>query len=125
MDALQALYDSQVSEDDAVAVFQCSQQYDEAVDLDESAFRVVSIATTAVQADHEAPRQIEDIRPAQLPNNYRWLAVDLLNAYNAAPRQPAEEREAPRQIEEIVPAEEREAQREPAEEREARARSRR
>ena len=33
MDALQTLYDSQVSEDDAVAVFQCSQQYDEAVEL--------------------------------------------------------------------------------------------
>ena len=60
MDALQALYDSQVSEDDAVAVLQCSQQYDDAVDVDESGFRVVSIATT----DHEAPRQIEDIRPA-------------------------------------------------------------
>ena len=39
-------------------------------------FRVVSIATFDVEADHEAPRQ------------------------------PAEEREAPRQIEEIVPAEE-------------------
>ena len=48
MDALQTLYDSQVSEDDAVAVFQCSQQYDDAVDVDESGFRVVSIATTVI-----------------------------------------------------------------------------
>ena len=42
MDALQALYDSQVSEDDAVAVLQCSQQYDEAFELDESVFNVAA-----------------------------------------------------------------------------------
>ena len=79
MDALQALYDSQVSEDDAVAVLQCSQQCDKSVELDESVFGVVSIATIDVQADQEAPRQIEEIVPA-------------------------DGREAPRQIEEIVPA---------------------
>ena len=100
MDALQTLYDSQVSEDEAVEVLQCSQQYDEAIDLDEGAFRVVNVAPI----DHEAPRRIQDIVPGQLPNNHQWLAVDLLNAYNAAPRQPAEERGAPRQIKEIVPA---------------------
>ena len=33
------------------------------------------------------------------------LAMDLLNAFNAAPRQPAEEREAPLAIEDTVPAE--------------------
>lgn len=99
MDALQALYDSQVSEDEAVEVLQCSQQYDEAIDLDEGAFRVVNVAPI----DHEAPRCIQDIVPGKLPN---LLAVDLLNAFNAAPSQPAEEREAPREIEEIVPAEE-------------------
>ena len=65
IDALQALYDSQVSEDDAVAVLQCSQQYDEAVELDESVFNVVRIATINVQADQEAPRQIEEIVPAE------------------------------------------------------------
>ena len=80
MDAVQALYDFQVSEDDAVAVLQCSQQYDDAVELDDSAFRVVSIATTAEQADHKGSRQVGDIGPAQLPNNHQWLAVDLLNA---------------------------------------------
>ena len=100
MDAVQALYDSQVSEDDAVAVLQCSQQYDDAVELDESTFCVFSIDTTPLQADHEPLRG-----PVQLPENHQWLAVDLLNAFNAAPSQPAEEREAPRQIEEIVPAE--------------------
>ena len=87
MDALQALYDSQVSEDEAVEVLQCSQQYDEAIDLDEGAFRVVNVAPI----DHEAPRRIQDIVPGKLPN---LLAVDLLNAFNAAPRQLAEEPEA-------------------------------
>ena len=77
IDALQALYDSQVSEDDAVAVLQCSQQYDEAVELDESVFNVVRIATINVQADQEAPRQIEEIVPAE---------------EREAPREPAEER---------------------------------
>ena len=91
MDALQALYDSQVSEDDAVAVLHFSQQYDEAVDLDESEFRVVNIAAIDIQADHDAPRQIEEIVPAE---------------EREAPRQPADELEAPRQIAEIVPAEE-------------------
>ena len=86
MDALVALHDSQVVEDDAVAVLQCSQQYDDAVELDESAFHVVSI---------EPARQIEDIRPMQLPENHQFLAVDLLNAFNAAPRQLAEEPEVP------------------------------
>ena len=89
MDALQALYDSQVSEDEAVEVLQCSQQYDEAIDLDESAFRVVSVIPAE---EREAPRQIEDI--VQLPKNHQLLAVDLLNAYNVLPRQPAEEPEA-------------------------------
>ena len=84
MDAVKELYDSQVSEDEAVAVLQCSQQYDDAVELDESAFHVVSI---------EPARQIEDIRPMQLPENHQFLAVDLLNAFNAAPRQLAEEPE--------------------------------
>ena len=79
MDELQALYDSQVSEDDAVAVFQCSQQYDEAVELDESVFHVVSIDTIDVQADQEARRQIEEIVPAE---------------EREAQREPAEEREA-------------------------------
>ena len=65
MDALQALYHSQVSEDDAVAVLEWSQQYDEAVDLDESVFHVVSIATIDVQADQEALRQIEEIVSAE------------------------------------------------------------
>ena len=74
MDALKSLYDSQVSEDEAVEVLQCSQQYDEAIDLDEGAFRVVNVAPI----DHEAPRRIEDIVPGQLPNNHQWLAVDLL-----------------------------------------------
>ena len=87
MDALQALYDSQVSEDEAVEVLQCSQQYDEAIDLDEGAFRVVNVAPI----DHEAPRCIQDIVPGKLPN---LLAVDLLNAFNAAPRQLAEEQAA-------------------------------
>ena len=96
MDAVKELYDSQVSEDDVVAVLQCSQQYDDAVELDESAFHVVSI---------EAARQIEHIRPVQLPENHQLLALDLLNAFNAAPRQPAEEREAPLAIEDTVPAE--------------------
>ena len=86
MDAVKELYDSQVSEDDVVAVLQCSQQYDDAVELDESAFHVVSI---------EPARQIEDIRPMQLPENHQFLAVDLLNAFNAAPRQLAEEPEVP------------------------------
>ena len=86
MDAVKELYDSQVSEDEAVAVLQCSQQYDDAVELDESAFHVVSI---------EPARQIEDIRPMQLPENHQFLAVDLLNAFNAAPRQLAEEPEVP------------------------------
>ena len=72
-----AVYDSQVSEDDAVAVLQCSQQYDEAVELDESVFNVVRIATINVQADQEAPRQIEEIVPAE---------------EREAPREPAEER---------------------------------
>ena len=89
MDALQTLYDSQVSEDEAVEVLQCSQQYDEAIDLDESAFRVVSVIPAE---EREAPRQIEDI--VQLPKNHQLLAVDLLNAYNVLPRQPAEEPEA-------------------------------
>ena len=96
MDALVALHDSQVVEDDAVAVLQCSQQYDDAVELDESAFHVVSI---------EPARQIEDIRPMQLPENHQFLAVDLLNAFNAAPRQLAEEPEVPHRVEAIVPAE--------------------
>ena len=87
MDELQALYDSQVSEDEAVEVLQCSQQYDEAIDLDEGAFRVVNVAPI----DHEAPRCIQDIVPGKLPN---LLAVDLLNAFNAAPRQLAEEQAA-------------------------------
>ena len=103
MDALQALYDSQVSEDEAVEVLQCSQQYDEAIDLDTSAFRVVSVVPTE---EREAPRQIEDI--VQLPKNHQWLAVDLLNAYNVVPQwapQPAEEPEAPHETEEIVPFE--------------------
>ena len=65
------------------------------------AFCVVCIDTTPLQADHEPLRG-----PVQLPENHQWLAVDLLNAFNAAPSQPAEEREAPREIEEIVPAEE-------------------
>ena len=86
MDALKSLYDSQVSEDEAVEVLQCSQQYDEAIDLDEGAFRVVNVAPI----DHEAPRRIQDIVPGKLPN---LLAVDLLNAFNAAPRQLAEEPE--------------------------------
>ena len=60
MDALQALYDSQVSEDEAVEVLQCSQQYDEAIDLDTSAFRVVSVVPAE---EREAPRQIEEIVP--------------------------------------------------------------
>ena len=87
MDALKSLYDSQVSEDEAVEVLQCSQQYDEAIDLDEGAFRVVNVAPI----DHEAPRRTQDIVPGKLPN---LLAVDLLNAFNAAPRQLAEEPEA-------------------------------
>ena len=87
MDALQALYDSQVSEDDAVAVLQCSQQYDEAIELDETEFRVVSIATTGAPAVGEA----EELALVEEP---------------AAPRQPAEEREASRPIDEIVPVEE-------------------
>ena len=90
MDAVKELYDSQVSEDEAVAVLQCSQQYDDAVELDESAFHVVSI---------EPARQIEDIRPMQLPENHQFLAVDLLNAFNAAPRQLAEEPEVPHRVE--------------------------
>ena len=101
MDALQALYDSQVSEDEAVEVLQCSQQYDEAIDLDTSAFRVVSVVPAE---EREAPRQIEDI--VQLPKNHQWLAVDLLNAYNVVPQwapQPAEEPEAQHESEEIVP----------------------
>ena len=101
MDALQALYDSQVSEDEAVEVLQCSQQYDEPIDLDTSAFRVVSVVPTE---EREAPRQIEDI--VQLPKNHQWLAVDLLNAYNVVPQwapQPAEEPEAQHESEEIVP----------------------
>ena len=65
------------------------------------AFCVVCIDTTPLQADHEPLRG-----PVQLPENHQWLAVDLLNAFNAAPSQPAEEREALREIEEIVPAEE-------------------
>ena len=76
MDALQALYDSQVSEDEAVEVLQCSQQYDEAIDLDTSAFRVVSVVPTE---EREAPRQIEEIVPAE---------------EREAQREPAEEREA-------------------------------
>ena len=99
MDALQTLYDSQVSEDEAVEVLQCSQQYDEAIDLDESAFRVVSVIPAE---EREAPRQIEDI--VQLPKNHQLLAVDILNAFNVLPRQPAEEPEAPHAIE-IVPFE--------------------
>ena len=87
MDALQALYDSQVSEDESVEVLQCSQQYDEAIDLDEGEFRVVNVAPI----DREAPRRIQDIVPGELPN---LLAVDLLNAFNAAPRQLAEEQAA-------------------------------
>ena len=87
MDALKSLYDSQVSEDEAVEVLQCSQQYDEPIDLDEGAFRVVNVAPI----DHEAPRCIQDIVPGKLPN---LLAVDILNAFNAAPRQLAEEPEA-------------------------------
>ena len=87
MDALQALYDSQVSEDESVEVLQCSQQYDEAIDLDEGEFRVVNVAPI----DREAPRRIQDIVPGKLPN---LLAVDLLNAFNAAPRQLAEEQAA-------------------------------
>ena len=87
MDALKSLYDSQVSEDEAVEVLQCSQQYDEAIDLDEGAFRVVNVAPI----DHEAPRRTQDIVPGKLPN---LLAVDLLNAFNAAPRQLAEEQAA-------------------------------
>ena len=83
MDALQALYDSQVSEDDAVAVLHCSQQCDKSVELDESVFGVVSIATIDVQADQEAPRQIEEIVPAE---------------EREAQREPAEEREAPRKV---------------------------
>ena len=98
MDALKSLYDSQVSEDEAVEVLQCSQQYDEAIDLDEGAFRVVNVAPI----DHEAPRRIQDIVPGKLPN---LLAVDLLNAFNAAPRQLAEEPEVPHRVEAIVPAE--------------------
>ena len=86
MDALQALYDSQVSEDDAVAVLQCSQQYDEAIELDETEFRIVSIATTGAPAVGEA----EEV---------------VLVEERAAPRQPAEEREASRPIDEIVPVE--------------------
>ena len=88
MDALKSLYDSQVSEDEAVEVLQCSQQYDEPIDLDEGAFRVVNVAPI----DHEAPRRTQDIVPGKLPN---LLAVDLLNAFNAAPRQLAEEPEVP------------------------------
>ena len=73
-----AVYDSQVSEDDAVAVVPSdhedgsicdevgSQEYDEMVELDESVFGMVSIATIAVLADHEAPRQIEEIVAALL-----------------------------------------------------------
>ena len=87
MDALQALYDSQVSEDESVEVLQCSQQYDEAIDLDDGEFRVVNVAPI----DREAPRRIQDIVPGELPN---LLAVDLLNAFNAAPRQLAEEQAA-------------------------------
>ena len=87
MDALKSLYDSQVSEDEAVEVLQCSQQYDEAIDLDEGEFRVVNVAPI----DHEAPRRTQDIVPGKLPN---LLAVDLLNAFNAAPRQLAEEQAA-------------------------------
>ena len=87
MDALKSLYDSQVSEDEAVEVLQCSQQYHEAIDLDEGAFRVVNVAPI----DHEAPRRTQDIVPGKLPN---LLAVDLLNAFSAAPRQLAEEPEA-------------------------------
>ena len=81
MDALQTLYDSQVSEDEAVEVLQCSQQYDEVIDLNESAFRVVSVIPAE---EREAPRQIEDI--VQLPKNHQWLAVDVLNAYNVVPQ---------------------------------------
>ena len=62
MDALKSLYDSQVSEDEAVEVLQCSQQYDEPIDLDTSAFRVVSVVPTE---EREAPRQIEEIEPAE------------------------------------------------------------
>ena len=101
MDALKSLYDSQVSEDEAVEVLQCSQQYHEAIDLDEGAFHVVNVAPI----DHEAPRRTQDIVPGELPNNHQWLAVDLLNAYNAAPRQLAEEPEVPHRVEAIVPAE--------------------
>ena len=86
MDALKSLYDSHVSEDEAVEVLQCSQQYHEAIDLDEGAFHVVNVAPI----DHEAPRRTQDIVPGKLPN---LLAVDLLNAFNAAPRQLAEEPE--------------------------------
>ena len=92
-----------MSEDEAVEVLQCSQQYDEAIDLDTSAFRVVSVVPAE---EREAPRQIEDI--VQLPNNHQWLAVDLLNAYNVVPQwapQPAEEPEAQHEIEDIVPFE--------------------
>ena len=84
MDALKSLYDSQVSEDEAVEVLQCSQQYDEPIDLDEGAFRVVNVAPI----DHEAPRCIQDIVPGKLPN---LLAVDLLNAFNEFNTQAATE----------------------------------
>ena len=92
-----------MSEDEAVEVLQCSQQYDEAIDLDTSAFRVVSVEPAE---EREAPRQIEDI--VQLPKNHQWLAVDVLNAYNVVPQwapQPAEEPEAQHEIEDIVPFE--------------------
>ena len=71
-----------------------TQEYDETVELAESLFHIV-----------RPEDAFEYIRPVQLPENHQMLAMDLLNAFNAAPRQPAQEREAPLAIEDTVPAE--------------------
>ena len=71
-----------------------TQEYDETVELAESLFHIV-----------RPEDAFEYIRPVQPPENHQMLAMDLLNAFNAAPRQPAEEREAPLAIEDTVPAE--------------------
>ena len=71
-----------------------TQEYDETVELAESLFHIV-----------RPEDAFEYIRPVQPPENHQMLAMDLLNAFNAAPRQPAQEREAPLAIEDTVPAE--------------------
>ena len=71
-----------------------TQEYDETVELAESLFHIV-----------RPEDAFEYIRPVQPPENHQMLAMNLLNAFNAAPRQPAQEREAPLAIEDTVPAE--------------------